>query len=166
MLAERHGWIFISGSDLIREGLRERGLPIERENLRALGNEWRKNFGPGVLIDKSLVMAKGKDLVIASIRSVGEAKKIHELGGKVVWVDADPQIRFKRITSRGRGAEDEKTYEQFLAEEEQEMINDRGGETELNMSGVKAIADIFIENNGNDIEAFKDQAEKNLKSIL
>lgn len=37
-----------------------------------------------------------------------------------------------------------------------------GDEATLNMSGVKAKADIMLMNDGDDIEAFKDTAEKSL----
>ena len=56
----------------------------------------------------------------------------------------------------------DKVKVQFVAEEKAEM--DYGGrETALHMAAVKNKADIFLENNGNDIEAFKDTAEKALK---
>jgi dephospho-CoA kinase len=168
MLAEHHGWLFVPATDILRSELTSRGEPIEREKLRNLGNEWRKQFGAGVLIDKSVeIFRKGnnKGLAIASIRSVGEAERVHELGGKIVWVDADHKIRHKRINGRGRSAEDSKTLEQFLIEEQLEMHGTEDKAT-LNMVGVKAKADIFLENNGDNIEEFKNQAEKALKKYL
>lgn len=41
-----------------------------------------------------------------------------------------------------------------------------GDEDTLNMAGVKAICDVFLTNNGNDIEKFKDEAEKALQKYL
>jgi cytidylate kinase len=52
MLAERYGWLFVPATDILRTELQKQGLPIERENLRNLGNEWRREYGAGVLIDK------------------------------------------------------------------------------------------------------------------
>ncbi len=165
MLAERHGYLFVSVSDLLRDEARTRGLPIEREVLRTISAEWRREFGLGVLVDRAVELAKKgnyKGVVAIPMRNPGEAQRIHELGGTLIWVDADPKIRYERITSRGRSAEDKKTFEQFLAEEKIEMQH-VGDEATLNMAGVKKISDIFLENNGNDIEAFKDEAEKVLK---
>lgn len=164
MLAERHGWLFVPATDILRDELRKQGIPLERENLRKLGNDWRKQFGPGVLIVKAYEMYKKGNyngLAIASIRSVGEAERVHELGGKLVWVDADPKVRYTRINNRARSSEDNKTFQQFLEEERAEMEGSED-KTTLNMAGVKAKADIFLENNGDDIEAFKDYAEKTL----
>ena len=160
------GWLFISGSDILREELRRRGLPIERENLRMVGNEWRREYGLGVLIDKAVEEYRKSGnhvgLAIASLRNPGEADRVHELGGKVVWVDADPKIRYQRIYSRGRSTEDSKTYEQFLAEEQAEMHHD-GDAATLSMAGVKAKADIFIDNNSSDIESFKNEVGKTVR---
>jgi cytidylate kinase len=166
MLAERYGWLFVPATDILRTELQ--GLPIERENLRNLGNEWRREYGAGVLIDKSVGLYNRGDykgLAIASIRSEGEAERIHELGGSVVWVDANARIRYERINGRGRGAEDNKTFEIFLSEQQIEM--DGGDDkTGINMAAIKAKADIFLENNGDDIEKFKNDAEKALKNYL
>ena len=159
------GWLFISVTDLLRAELKRQGLPLERENLRKVGNEWRREYGLGVLIDKAVEEYKRSGdhvgLAIASLRNPGEADRVHELGGKVVWVDADPKIRYQRIYSRGRSTEDSKTYEQFLAEEQAEMHHD-GDAATLSMAGVKAKADIFINNNGSDIEGFGKQIKKQL----
>jgi len=168
MLAERHKWLYVSISDILRRGLEEQGLAIERNNLRNLSAQWRRESGLGVLIDKALETfeknggsEKYQGLAIASLRNPGEAEHIHELEGKVVWVDADPRVRYERIVSRLRSDEDRKTYEEFLAEEQAEMQHS-GDEATLSISAVKALADIPLENNGNDLEAFKDTAEKSL----
>lgn len=166
MLAERHNYLFVSGSDLLREEARKRGLPVEREVLRTISAEWRRKDGLGAIIDVAKrIYEQQQDsyagLVTASIRNPGEADRIHELGGRVVWVDADPKVRYDRIFSRKRTAEDNKTFEDFLAEEKVEMEHS-GDEATLNMAGVKDRCDIFLENNGNDLEAFKDEAEKAL----
>jgi dephospho-CoA kinase len=165
------GWLFISASgDLIIPELRRRGMPVERKNMASLTTEWRQQFGMGAIVDKAVEAFNArhgdyKGLVISSLRHPGEADRLHELGGQVVWVDADPHVRYERINSRGQGAKDQKTFEQFLAEEEAEMSHS-GDEATLNMAGVKAQADIFIENNGNDMQVFKTQVEKALTGIL
>ena len=163
ILADDYGWLFISVTDILRNELKKRDLPIERENLRALSAEWRREYGIGHLIDEAVKLfdpKKYKGLVVASLRNPGEAERVHELGGQVVWVDAEPQVRYQRIYSRARSAEDRKTFEQFLAEEQAEM-HSSGDEATLNMAGVKDKADIFITNNG-DLDAVKAQVQKDL----
>ena len=154
ILAGKHGWLFISVTDMLREECAARGLEISRENLRTISAEWRRAGGLGVLVDKAMAVFDGqggdtvyRGLVVASLRNPGEADRIHELGGTVVWVDADPRLRYDRIQSanRGRGAEDTKTFEEFLAEQEAEMKHS-GDEATLNMAGVKALADTEIFN--------------------
>lgn len=165
VLADEHGWLFVSVSNMLRDDLRQRGLLIERENLRNLSAEWRRERGLGVIIDKAVDLfraqkTKYEGLAIASIRNPGEADRIHELSGQVVWVDASSRVRYERITTRVRGDEDRKTYKEFMAEEQAEM-NHSGDEATLNMAGVKAKSDIFLENNGS-LEEFQAVAEKAL----
>lgn len=157
-LAVQHNWLFVSVTDILRQELIRRKLPIERENLRNLSAEWRKQFGLGVLVDKAVEIYKSKPeeyeaLAIASLRNPGEADEVHKLKGQVIWVDADPRVRYKRIISRQRGTEDQKTYEEFLTEEQHEMQH-KGHRATLSLEGVKAKSDIFITNNSKDINKF------------
>lgn len=154
ILAAQYGFLFISVTDLLREECRVRGLPVERENLRSISAEWRREGGLGVLVDKAVATyeASGteyKGLAIASLRNPGEAVRVHELAGTVVWVDADARVRYDRIqaANRGRGAEDTKTFEQFIAEEEAEM-HSSGDAATLDMAGVKDLSDMTLRNEG------------------
>lgn len=170
VLAERHNYLFISVTELLRDEVRRRGLPVEREYLRAVSAEWRREQGLGVLVDRAVEAWKEtgteyQGVVMASLRNPYEADRIHELGGTMIWVDADPKIRYGRITSgsRGRHEEDNKTFEQFLAEEEAEMTPPKGADAAvLNMAAVRDRADTLMENNGSDLEAFKSQIEETL----
>lgn len=170
MLAERHNFLFVSLTDMLREEAKRRNQPVERQILRAISAEWRREAGLGVLVDKACQYFKEQNknydgLAVASLRNPGEADSIHKLGGKVVWVDADPKTRYERIQAnkdtRGRAGEDEKTFEQFLEDEDVEM-HQIGDEATLNMGAVKERADMTLLNNGNDINSFKDEAEKAL----
>ena len=169
MLVERHGFYFASASEMLGDELTRRGLPHERENKRNLSAEWRREHGLGVIVDKGVEAAKaaGKDkLVVASLRNSGEADRVHEFGGTMVWVDSDPKVRYERIQSANRGrVEDHKTFEQFLAEEQAEMQNS-GDSAALNMAAVKEACDRFISNDSSDIGEFKNQAEGQLKDLL
>jgi dephospho-CoA kinase len=162
------GWLFVSVSDLLREELNKRGLPIERENLRNLSAQWRREFGLGVLIDRAVSeyerLSQKNDfegLVVSSIRNSGEADRIHELGGQVVWIDADAKIRYERIMGRMRGTEDRKTFQQFLAEEQAEMSRS-GDVATLDMTAVKEKTDIFIQNDTKTLDEFIELAKNSL----
>jgi dephospho-CoA kinase len=152
LLAKKYNFLFISVTDMLREECRVRNLPIERENLRTISAEWRRESGLGVLVDKALeVFNRSQEsyagLVMASIRNPGEVDRIHELRGLLIWVDADPQVRYERITgsNRGRGEEDVKTFDEFRAEEAAEM-NQSGDAATLNMSAVRELADVVLLN--------------------
>ena len=158
ILAREHNYLFISVTDLLRDEAKARGLPVERENLRTISSEWRKMGGLGVLVDKAVEtyqQESGYDgLVMASLRNPGEADRIHELGGFMLWIDADPKVRYDRVYSRARTSEDNKTFEQFLAEQDAEMYGNPDDPTALNMSAVKEKCDLTILNEGSDPTAF------------
>ncbi len=170
MLAERYNFLFVSLTDMLREEAVRRNQLVERAVLREISAEWRRESGLGVLVDKAKEFYEAQQipydgLAVASLRNPGEADRVHELGGQVVWVDADPQVRYDRIqvnkNIRGRAGEDEKSFEQFIADELAEM-NSSGDEATLNMSAVKEQSNLRLLNNGNDIAAFQDEAEKAL----
>lgn len=158
ILADQYNLLFVSVSDLLREEARKRGLPIMREVLRTISAEWRRDFGLGVLVDRSLVLLSNeKDryagVITSSMRNSGEAQHLKDIGGKLIWVDADQRIRYERISrgNRGRSGEDDKTFDQFVAEEMAEM-HTSGDETTLNHGDVKELADVVIVNNGNNLQ--------------
>ena len=170
MLVESRGWLFVSVTDLLREEAKKRGISYDRSHLREISAEWRRQFGHGVLIDRAVEAYRKASgvhpgLVIASLRHPGEADEVHKLGGKVVWVDADPHVRYERITKRQRGKEDMVTFEEFLAEEKAQSSHGHD-EATVNMGAVKEKADIVIENNGSDIEAFMEEADKALTELM
>lgn len=175
ILAEDHDYLFISVTDLLRAEAKRRGQPADREVLRTISAEWRRQLGLGVLVDKAVaeyetVKDQYKGVVMASLRNPGEADRVHQLGGILVWIDADARVRYDRIQAnaarRNRAEEDNKTFEEFLAEEEVEMHTPAGGdEATLNSAGVKAVADIFISNDSDDIEALKTKISEQLKDL-
>lgn len=172
MLAQRHNYLFISVSDLLRDEARDRNLPVTREVLRTISAEWRREFGLGVLVDRAVERYgqagdRYAGLVACPMRNAGEAQHLKDLGGLLVWVDADPRVRYERIqanaANRGRAGEDDKTFEQFLREEEAEMHKPvDGDDATLNMLAVKEKANLTISNSTANIAEFEDIAEKAL----
>jgi uridine kinase len=106
-------------------------------------------------------------LAIASLRNPHEADKVHELGGIVIWVDANAKTRYERIqrnlAERGRDTEDEKTFEQFMVEEEMEMHTPPGGDdANLNMSAVKTRSDLVLNNDATNLQEFESFIDEQL----
>jgi dephospho-CoA kinase len=157
-LKEKYGYYVASATDMLEAELKKLGLPTDRTHKRKLGNQWRREQGLGVIVQRAVDEARkaGYDkVVVGSLRNSGEADLVHELGGKVIWVDADPKIRYQRVVSGNRGrVEDNKTYAEFLKDEEAEM-NEQGDTATLNMDEVKQQSDVFLENNYKSIDEFK-----------
>lgn len=140
--------------------------------LGRIGNAYRVAY-PGGMVELGLLdwwMRVGvlpaelhpKGLVVGSIRGTGEAKRLKEFGGKLIVVDADPHVRFGRLQGRGR-ADDNITFEQFVEKEAGDMAVGETDPTKFGMAAVIDMADIRIENNGNDLEVFRAQAVSTLK---
>lgn len=139
-----------------------------------VGNAFRTAY-PGGMVDVGLLDywlrvgvlpadVKPKGLVIGSIRGTGEVARLKEFGGKLIVTDADPQIRYERISGRGR-ADDPQSYEDFLKHEMAEMAHGETDPTKFGMAAVIEQADIVITNNTNDIQAFKAEAMRQLESL-
>jgi cytidylate kinase len=165
IMADEFNYLFISVTELLRDEAKRRNLNVDRENLRTISAEWRRESGLGVLVDKAMaeyekVKDKYSGVVMASLRNPGEASSLHELDGTLVWLDADPKLRYERIQAnahlRGRSDEDQKTFDEFLQEEQAEMSHS-GDEATLNMAGVKEVADLIIINGQSDLVIFKDK---------
>ena len=169
LLAERHGYLFISVTELLRDEARKRGLPVERQHLRDISAEWRRAYGLGVLVDRAVAVFNAAPagayvgVVMSSLRNPAEADRVHELGGTMVWVDADPRVRYQRVQSadRGRSGEDNKTFETFLQEEAVEMRRQSGADVAtLDSLAVKERCDITLINDSDNIEVFAYQVEQ------
>lgn len=173
LLAQEYEFLSVSATELFLVELNKRGLVDSRTNKSALSAEWRREHGMGVIVDKAVAQFGAaepgayKGLIVGSLRHPGETDRVHELGGKQIWVDADPKIRYARISSanRGREAEDNKTYEEFMADEAREM-SPEGDAATLNMGAVKEKADISIENNTDDVEEFRQMVRDRLRDYL
>lgn len=172
VLAEEYDFFHASTSDMLRAAKKKKyGDSPKALLLRAdpFANELRATRGPGVLVELAYeeymenIDKYPGGIVATAIRSIGEAEKIKELGGTMVFVDADPKIRYERTFARKRDTNDHSaSYEDFLAMEKSESDVPAGDKTVQNLPAMKELADIQLENNGNDIEAFKEAAKKSL----
>lgn len=163
VLADRHSYLFVSVTDLLRAELNRRGKEVTRENMRQLSAEWRREYGYAVLVDRAIeeynrMRDRYVGVAIASLRNPAEADRVHELGGVVLWIDADAHIRYARIQNnaeaRARAGEDSKSFEEFVAEEEAEMHSAGDGAT-LDMGAVKKKSDILLNNDQTDLAEFQ-----------
>lgn len=164
LLAERSGYKFVSGSDILREELTRQGLPHTREHLSGLSTKWAREYGPGVVAAKAIASyvnnrssEEYKGLVIGSIRRPSEAKAIQDESGMMFWIDADQRTRYERLQSNDRGrVTDQLTFDEWVAEEDREMNPTSDDPSILNMSATREVCDMVIMNDFASQEEYRD----------
>jgi len=175
-LEEQHGFLHVSTSDMIRKMKRD-AYGDGPESLLTRNdpfiNNLRSERGPGFLIDAVYEdWLKVKDqypggCIASGVRAIGEEERIHELGGKLIFVDADPSIRYERAMKRARDANEiGRTFEEFMATERSEIDVEQTDKNISNLAAMKRTADIVIENNASSLEEFIAQAKITLKEYL
>lgn len=156
LLGKLFGFQDLNTSDAVRALTRHvYHLPHDynpvRDQLYVVANYMRNEVHPAAMVKICILEAQALKIergVISGIRSMGEADAIREAGGIIIGVDADPKIRYERIFNRGRDSEAQKTFEQFL---EQDEYENRGLSDTGPARGIKYIlesADILIKNEG------------------
>jgi len=156
LLTKLFGFKDLNTSDAVRAITRHvYHLPPDfnpvRDQLYVVANYMRNEVHPATMVKICILEAQALNLdrgAISGLRSMGEADAIREAGGIIIGVDADPKIRYERIFSRGRDTEAQKTYEQFL---EQDEYENRGLSDSGPGRGIRYIidsADVVIKNEG------------------
>ncbi len=157
------GFHHYSASKFITEEIVRRGMPVDRDSMITVANELRAEHGPTHIIDSLYEHASvtGGDAIIESLRAVAEVRRIKQLGGYVIGVDADPKLRYERARARG-SEKDNVTYEEWLAQEQKETNPD--DPTKQNIFGALAEADVVVQNNGT-LEELHAKVDEVLKHI-
>lgn len=156
-LLAHKGFTHYSASGFITEEVLQRGLPVNRDSMAIVANDLRKTYGPSYIIDTlySRAQAVEGDAVIESLRAVAEVKRIQEIGGVVLGVDAPPQLRYERSMARG-SIKDGVSYEKWQEQEAFESTQD--DPTKQNIFGALKLADCVLHNEGT-LEALYAQLE-------
>jgi dephospho-CoA kinase len=159
VLVAQHGFTHASTSDMVRAAARHWYGSIERPILNKTATRLRQENGGGALVLEAL--QQPRPLVITGIRSLGEARALKAAGGTLVFVDADPHVRFDRMKARRRDSETALNFQQFMAGEAHEMYS---GETDadFNIRGVGEMADVRMDNSGR-LDEFIEQALASLE---
>lgn len=161
-LKER-GFIHCSAREYFIEELQRRGVTSDRPAISALANELREKYGIDHIVRVFLDRYDPAvdDIVIESIYTMGEVSAIRAAGGFVVAVDADPEIRYERITAR-MSETDKVSKEEFIRMQAQEANSD--DPTKQNARAVMENADFHITNDS-DLEALRIQVNYVLEKI-
>src|SRR5262245_37416120 len=141
------GFQYHSLSDVLREELGAKGLPVTRDNLIRIGNELRKAQGPGALASRILSKLEvDKNYVVDSFRNPREVEVFRSQNHfHLIHVTALPEVRFERIKARKRES-DPTTLEEFQRLEAAEANSPDENAQQLDTTG--ALRDVEVENNG------------------
>lgn len=125
-----------------------------RDRLIEFGKYLKDKYGGDVLIRLAVDKKRHcENVVIDGVRSKEEIEAIKGLGGKVIYVEAKPEIRFGRLMKR-KASKDKgiRTFEDFKAMDDAE-------ERLYHTSKLKGLADYIIVNEGT-LEELRGEVEK------
>ncbi len=148
-------------SDLLKQTLKLWDLPITRANLQKLA-QVLEDFGSGTVahgLEKQINETDAEIIILDGIRWKPDVELLKKFPKhKLVYITADPKLRFERLRNRGEKiGESEMSYQQFLEEEK--------APNELLIPEIGSGADLKIENNGS-IEEFDSQIKEFSESSL
>jgi dephospho-CoA kinase len=154
-LVKHKGFTHYSAREFIFEEAVRRGMDLTkgREVTIPLANELRATHGPAYIVEElyKRAVANGGNAVIESLRATAEAKRIQELGGWVLGVDAEPTLRYERSVKRGSETDDV-SYEKWLDQERRE--SNPTDATKQDIFGALTVSDIVVTNNGTPEELY------------
>lgn len=148
-------------SAALRDILRRIHIEESRENMQKLSTLLRENFDEQLLgkVIAADVQNDPNQIVIADgIRRPSDIVQLEKLPGwNLIYITADPEIRWQRQTKRNQNSGDaEKTFEQFTQDEESDVekpIKELGKQARYTLT------------NNSTQEEFIEQIEKMLEKI-
>ncbi|OFY67739.1 MAG: hypothetical protein A3H98_07630 [Bacteroidetes bacterium RIFCSPLOWO2_02_FULL_36_8] len=155
-LIKQKGYNHFSVREFLIEEIKKKGLPVNRDSMVIVANELRTKHSPSYIVERLFERAEKlkNNCIIESLRAVGEVEALKKKEGFLfLAVDADPEIRFKRI--RLRDSETDKIdFTTFLSNEQREMNSE--DPFKQNLSKCIAMADHVFMNSGTIDEFYKE----------
>jgi len=149
-------------STILRDVLDRLYLEQSRDNIQTLSTVLRKSFGEDMMA-KIMYHDAQKDehdiVIVDGVRRMADIAYLKELPHfKLIYVEADMEIRYKRIVSRGENTDDaKKSFSEFEKAHQDE--------SESQIRDLKNYANYVIDNNGTFPELYK-QIEDIIKENL
>ncbi|MDO8498746.1 MAG: AAA family ATPase [bacterium] len=149
-------------SDILNETLKVWDISSTRENLSKLAVSMDQTYGLGTLTHAMEQMIKNSQAEVVffdGVRWKTDVKMLKKFPQSlIVYVTANPQLRYERTKARKEKAGEDKTnFEQFMEEEK--------AHTEVFISQIGASADFTITNEES-LEEFKTQVQQFIKQYL
>ena len=167
----QQGYAPFNYGDIIYEERTARGLNEERKISNAVGADLRLQFGTDIIAKRlAAVIEKAKSsqptpkILIDGLRHPDEVAWVKEhLSARVIGVTATPEVRYLRTLARNRVV-DPKTPQGFT-EVDQEDRGVGSKEHQNQSDGCLLLADVIIENNDDDLEAYQSKIHQALRNL-
>ena len=146
-LVSKKKFTHFSVTGLLNSEIQKRNLPVNRESQTLVANDLRRTHHSAYLAETLYNLAKisGNNCVIESLRTLGEIEFLRKNGQfTLLAIDADPDIRYRRILTR-KSEKDNVSYDEFLAAENREKSN--SDPAKQNLAACISQADFLITNN-------------------
>ncbi len=163
-LVDNKGFKHLSARSFFQELMEAEGLPIDRDTMASFANSLREKHGSDYVFRQlfAKAMEMGGDVVIESLRTIGEARALQENENAILLaVDAEQGLRYQRIHGRGSPL-DHVTLEKFIEQEAAEMSST--DEHKQNISAVMKMSNCCLFND-DDTEALYIKLEKALEDF-
>lgn len=160
-LLKNYGTTSYRFSTMLRDVLNRVYIENNRENLQKLSTVLRENFGQDLMSKVIAEDVKNDSNEIVAVEGIRRPTDITYLeqnpGFHLIYLTADPKIRWERLVKRNENpGDDKKTYEEFLKDEQAEadrLIKELGSKAEYTI------------NNDGSFEKFYAKMEEVLSSI-
>jgi len=138
-------------SDPLSEILKIIFPEVKKEDQQWLGRVLRKKYGNDILakiLERKIKDIKRGLIILNGIRYWEEFEMIKNLNGKVIYITAEPKIRWQRLRKRGEKKDDFSPYKKFLKNEK--------ANTEILIPKIGKRADSKIVNSGSRKDFYKE----------
>jgi len=150
-LKKKYKFKIISMGNILRALARKLKIPVNRKNLQILQKKYRKKYGGDYFVNlawQKINASKDKKWVIDGIRNPDDASVSRRNKAILIFIDANPKIRFERMKKRRRKGFS-KTLEEFKKEEQREWrllnFNKALKYTQYKIDNSKSQKDLYLQ---------------------
>ncbi len=157
--ATKAGFNHIRMGDMVRLFAKEASIDSSDTSIGGFATSQREKFGPEIWAKRTLEKMPQGNVLIDGSRSLAEINCFKNMLGKdlkVIGIDAPTQMRFQRLTARGRD-DDPSAFEDFQTRDNRELSWGLGEALEN--------AEITLANDGT-LEEFRNKCQSMINDII